>query len=109
MFDIHEIFRNEPFLHDVDALSEPGCSRDQKQPCRDDDSADESRDALTSRCETFEGDSCRDDSHCAKVHDCDGQKDRDQAHTALGAMEAEAQAVSPRGTGVGRQRTAAPG
>jgi hypothetical protein len=31
--------------HDADALSEPGCSRDQKQPCPDDDGPDSLRDA----------------------------------------------------------------
>jgi hypothetical protein len=56
--------------------SEPGCSRDQKQPCPDDDGSDGSRDALTGRCETFDGDGCRHDSHRAKVHDPDDQEDR---------------------------------
>jgi hypothetical protein len=37
------------------------------------------------------------------------QEDRHQTGTAVGAMEAEAQAVSPSGAGVGRQGTAAPG
>ena len=41
-------------VHDADASSEPGCSRDQKQPCPDDDGPDGSRDALTGRCETFD-------------------------------------------------------
>lgn len=51
--------------HDADALSEPGCSRDQKQPCRDDDGPGGSRHALTGRCETLDGDGCRYDSHRA--------------------------------------------
>jgi hypothetical protein len=49
-----------------DALSEPGCSRDQEQPCPD-DGADSSRDVLTGRCETFDGDACRHDSNRAQV------------------------------------------
>jgi hypothetical protein len=59
-----------------DALSEPGCSRDQEQPCPDDDGSDGSRDALTGRCETFDGDGCRHDSHRAQVHDPDDEEDR---------------------------------
>src|SRR5882724_3012740 len=89
--------------------SEPGCSRDQKQPCPDDDGPDGSSDALTSRCETFDGDGRRHDSHRAKVHDPDDQEDRHQTGTALAAMEAEAQTVSPGRARVGRQRTAAHG
>ena len=42
-----------------DASSEPGCSRDQEQPCPDDDGSNGSCDALTGRCETFDGDGCR--------------------------------------------------
>src|SRR5439155_551255 len=49
------------------------------------------------------------DGHRAKVHDPDDQEDRHQTGTALAAVEAEAQAVSPGRAGVGRQRTAAPG
>jgi hypothetical protein len=93
----------------ADASSEPGCSRDQKQPCPDDDDADGSRDALTRRCETFNVDGCRHDSHRAKVHDPNDQEDRRQTGTAVAALESEAQAVSPGRAGVGRQRTAAPG
>src|SRR2546428_9865669 len=62
--------------------------------------------ALTGRCETFDGDGRRHDSHRAKVHDPDDQKDRDQTGTAVAAMEAETQTVSPGHAGVGRQRTA---
>src|SRR5713101_4379689 len=94
--------------HDADASSEPGCSRDQKQPCPDDDGPGDARDARTGRGETFDGDGCRHDSHRAKVHDPDDQEDRHQTGTAVGAVEAEAQAVSPGRAGVGRQRTAAP-
>src|SRR5256714_3415512 len=93
----------------ADASSESGCSRDQKQPCPDDDGSDGSRDALTARCETFDGDGCRHDSHRAKVHNPDDQEDRHQTDTAVAAVEAEAQAVSPGGGGVGRQRTAVAG
>ena len=52
-------------VHDVDASSAPGCSRDQEQPCPDHDGPDASRDALTGRCETFDGDGCRHDRHRA--------------------------------------------
>ena len=89
--------------------SEPGRSRDQKQPCPDNHGPGGSRDAHTGRRETFDGDGCRNQSHRAKVHDPDDQEDHDQTGTALGAVEAEAQAVSPGRAGVGRQRTAAPG
>ena len=50
-------------MHDADPSSEPGCSRDQKRPCAADDGSDGSRDAFTSRCETFDGDGCRHDNH----------------------------------------------
>src|SRR6266851_9267511 len=95
--------------HDADASSEPGCSRDQKQPYPDGDGPGGSGDALTGRCETLDSYGCRHDSHRAKVHDADDQADRHQTETAVAAVEAEAQAVSPGGAGVGRQRTAAPG
>src|SRR5512132_203767 len=95
--------------HDADASTEPGWSRDQKQPCPDGDDPDGSRHALTGRCETFDGDGCRHDSHRAKVHDPDDQEDRHQTETAVAAVEAEAPAVSPGRASVGRQRTAAPG
>src|SRR5271163_4592140 len=58
-----------------DASSESGCSRDQEQPCPDDDGSDGSRDALTGRCETLDGDGYRHDSHHAKVHDPDDEED----------------------------------
>src|SRR5438876_775385 len=45
----------------------------------------------------------------AKVHDPEDQEDRDQTGTALAAVEAEAQAVSPGRAGVGRQRSTTPG
>src|SRR5712692_11585115 len=95
--------------HDADASSEPGCSPDQNQPCPDHDGPGGSRDALTGRCETLDGDGGRHDSHRAKVHDPDDQEDRHQTDTAVAAVEAEAQAVSPGRAGVGLQRTAAPG
>jgi hypothetical protein len=59
-----------------DVSSEPGCSRDPEQPCPDDGGSDGSRDALTGRCETFDGDGCRYDSHSAQVHDPDDEEDR---------------------------------
>src|ERR1700681_2945619 len=52
-------------FYDADASSELGCSRYPKQPCPDKNEPDGSRASLTSRCETFEGDSCRHDSHRA--------------------------------------------
>src|SRR3712207_1259263 len=73
-----------------DASSEPGCSRDQEQPCPDDDGSDGSRDALTGQCETFDGDRCRHNSHRAQVHDPDDEEDGHQAGTAVAAVEAEA-------------------
>ena len=82
-----------------DASFEPSCSRDQEQPCPDDDGSDASRDALTGWCETFDGDGCRHDSHRAQVHDPDDEEDRRQAGTAVAAVEAEAQAVSPSRAG----------
>jgi hypothetical protein len=57
--------------HDTDASSEPGCSRDQKQTCPHNDGSDRPRDALTRWSETFNGDGCRHDSRCAKIHDPD--------------------------------------
>src|SRR6266436_1410879 len=42
-------------VHDADASSEPGCARDQQQPCPNDDGPDGSRDARTDQCETFDG------------------------------------------------------
>jgi hypothetical protein len=38
-----------------DALAKPCCSRDQKQPCPHGEGAGDTRDALTARCETFDG------------------------------------------------------
>jgi hypothetical protein len=84
-------------------------SRDQKQPCPDDNGPDGARDVLTGRCETFGRDGCRHDRHRAKVHDPDDQENCYQTGTAVAAVEAEAQAVSPGRAGVGRQRTPAPG
>src|SRR5688572_915315 len=75
----------------------------------DDDGSDGSRDALTGRCQTFDGDGCRHDSHRAKVHEPDDEEDRHETDTAVGAVETEAQAVSPGRACVGPQRTAAPG
>src|SRR6266571_8613912 len=87
-------------VHDANASSEAGCSRDQKQTCPDGDGPGGSRDALTGRCETFDGDGGRDDSHRVEVHDPDDQEDRHQTDTALAAVEAEAQTVLPGGTAV---------
>jgi hypothetical protein len=84
-----------------DTSSEPGCSRDQKQPC-----PDGSRDALTGRCETFEGDGCRHDNHRAKVHDPEDREDHHQVGTAVAAVESEAQAV-PASAGSVRPRPGA--
>lgn len=60
-------------VHDADASSESDCSRDQKQTCRDRDDSDGSRDALTSRCQSFDGNGYRHDSHRPNVHDPDYQ------------------------------------
>jgi hypothetical protein len=90
------------------ASSEPGCSRYQEQPCPEDDASDGLRDALTGRCETLDGDGCRHDSHRAQVHDPDDEEDHHQTGTAVAAVEAEAQAMSPSRAGGRRQRTAAP-
>jgi len=54
-----------------------------------------SRDALTGRSETFDGDRCTHDSHRGEVHDPDDQEHRHQTGTAVAAVEAEAQAVPP--------------
>jgi hypothetical protein len=91
-----------------DASSEPGCLRDQEQPRPDEDSSDGSRDALTCRCEPFDGDGCCYDRHSADVHDPGNEEDRRQAGATVAAMEAEASAVWPRRAGVRRQHTAAP-
>jgi hypothetical protein len=84
-----------------DGSSESGCARNQKQPHPDDGDPAGSRDALAGRCEAFDGDGCRNDSHRAKVHDPHNQEDPDQTDTALAAVESEAQAVSPGRTCVG--------
>ena len=78
-----------------DASSEPGCSCDHEQPCPDDDGSYGLRDAITGRCETFEGDGCRDDSHRAKVHDSDDQEDRNQTGTAVAAIQGGGRVARP--------------
>src|SRR5260221_9160235 len=90
-----------------DASSEPDRSRDDEQSCPDDDSSDGSGDARTGRCETFDGDGCRHDSHGAQVHDADDEEDRDQAGTAVAAVEPEPQTVLPRRAGIRPQSSAA--
>ncbi|HSU05559.1 MAG TPA: hypothetical protein VLI93_08300, partial [Acetobacteraceae bacterium] len=90
-----------------DASSDPGCSRNQDKPCPDAHGSDGARDAFTGRCETFNGDGCRHDSHRAQVHDSYDQEDRHQIGTTATAVEAEAQAVSPGRADGRRQRTAA--
>src|SRR2546430_8339136 len=90
------------------ASSEPGCSRDQNQPCAQGGGPGGSRDALTGRGKTFDGDGGRDDSHRENVHDPDDQEDGRQTDTALAAVEAEAQAMLPGRAGSGRH-TVAPG
>jgi hypothetical protein len=92
----------------VDASSEPRCSGDQEQPCPDDDGSHGSRDALTGRRETFEGNGCRHDSHRARVHDPNDEEDRRQGGRVAAAAEAEAQPGSPGRAGIRRQRTVAP-
>src|SRR2546423_14163439 len=90
------------------ASSEPGCSHDQKQPCAEGGGPGGSRDALTGRGKTFDGDRGRDDGHRENVHDPDDQEDGHQTDTALAAVEAEAQAMSPGRAGIGPP-TVAPG
>ena len=90
---MHRWFYYTGMVPGTQASSEPGCSRDQKQPCPDDDGPDGSRDALTGRGETFDGDGCRHDSHRAKVPAPDDQEDRHQTGTTVAAVESEAQAV----------------
>jgi len=87
----------------------PGARAIRNNPAPTTTGPDGSRDALTGRCETFDGDGCRHDSHRAKVHDPDDQEDRHQTGTAVAAVESETQAVSSGRARVGRQRTAAPG
>jgi hypothetical protein len=91
-----------PPFYDAYASPEPNGSHDQQQSRPYDDGADRSRNALTCRCKTFDGDGCRHDSHRAKVHDPDDKEDCRQTGTTVVAVKAEAQAVSPGRTGVGR-------
>ena len=82
-------------VHDADASSEPRCSRDEKQPCPDDDGPDGSRDALTGRRETFDGDGWSHHSHHAKVHHAYNHEDHHEIGTTAATLEAEVKAVSP--------------
>src|ERR1039458_6417780 len=95
-------------LYDTDASSENGCLSDQKQSYTDKDSPDDSRNALSAWCETFDGYGCRHDSHRAQIHDPDDKEDRHQASTAEAAIEAEAKAVSPSRAGIRRKNAVAP-
>jgi hypothetical protein len=65
-----------------------------------------SREALAGWSETLGCDGCRHDGHDAQVHDAHHEQDRRQAGAAVAAVEAEANAVSPGGAGVRRQRPA---
>src|SRR5262249_40226934 len=96
-------------VHDADLSSKPGCSPDQKQTCCHDDDPDGAGNALTGRCETFDGDDCRHDSHREKVHDADDQEDRHQTSTTVAAVESKAQAMSPGSARVRRQCATTPG
>ena len=87
-------------MHDAYASSERGCTRDQDQACPYDDDPESSRHALAGRCETFYRDRRRRGSHRAQVHDADDQKDRRQSGTAVTAVEAKAQTMSPGGASV---------
>jgi hypothetical protein len=87
----------------------PGGPRDQKQSCHNDDRPNGSRDALASRCEAFGADGRRHDNHRAKLHDSHDQEDRDETDTALGALKAETQAVSPSCAYVSPHHSVAPG
>src|SRR5262245_45243171 len=94
--------RTAPRGRGAETSSEPGEPPDQEHPGPDDAGADGSRDALTGRCETFDGDGRPHDRHRAKVHHPDDQEDCHQTETALTAVEAEAHTVSPGRAGVGR-------
>jgi hypothetical protein len=89
--------------------SKPGGPSDQEQSCHNDDRPDGSRDALACRCEAFGADGRRHDNHRAKIHDSHDQEDRDETDTALGALKAETQAVSPSCAYVSPHRSVAPG
>lgn len=58
-----------------DASSDPRCLRDQEHACANGDDPGGSRDALTGRSETFDGDGRRHDNHRAQVHNPDGEED----------------------------------
>jgi hypothetical protein len=58
-------------LRATDASSKPDCSRDQEQPCCDDDDPGGSCEPLTDWSETLYCDRSRHDSHRARVHDPD--------------------------------------
>src|SRR5882724_7725450 len=80
-----------------------------KQACPYDDNADRLREALTGRCETFDGHGHRHDGHRTQVHDSDDKENPHETRTTLNAVKSEAHAVSPRRGSVGRQHTAAAG
>jgi hypothetical protein len=86
-----------------------GCSRDQKQPCPDADRPDGPRDTLTGGCEALDADGNRHHSHRSQIHDSNDEQDRHRPGTAVAAMEAEPQPVSPGRAGVRGQRMTAPG
>ena len=62
------------------------CSRDLNQARANDDDSDCSRDPLTGRRETFDGDGRPHDSHRAHVHESQTQEDHRQTSRPLAAV-----------------------
>ena len=91
------------------ASSQSERSRNQEQPCANDDDSDSSRDTFSCRREAFEGDGCRHARHRAQVHDAEDEQDRGQAGAAGDAIEAQADAVPARCDGVRAQAPPCPG
>lgn len=77
-----------------------------KQPRRDDNGSDGSRDAVTGGCNVFEGDGRSDGRHRAEVHNPYDQKDQHWAGTGITAVKAEEEAVPASRLDVCRQGTA---
>src|SRR5262245_14585467 len=67
-----------------------------KKPCLDDDGPDGARDALTGRCETFDGDGCHHESYRAEIPDPDDHEERHPTETAVAAVEAVFEAPERR-------------
>ena len=93
----------------AESSTEPGCPYEQIQSRSDDDDARSSCDEPCGRCESFDGDDRRYNSHRAKVHDSDHQEDRHQTGTTAAAVQAQMYAVSQGRVCVGWQRMFAAG